>query len=57
MPVTIKKNKGGGYQVRTPNMIHAKNTTKAKAVRQERLLNALEHNPGFRRKLQKRILK
>lgn len=57
MPVTIKKNKGGGYQVRTPNGIKARNTTKEKAVKQERLLNALEHNPSFRDKLRNRILK
>jgi len=42
MPVTITKKKGG-YQVRTPNMVHAKNTTKEKAKSQERLLNAVEH--------------
>lgn len=51
MPVSIKKNKGGGYQVRTPNGIKAKNTTKAKAKSQERLLNAVEHNSDFRRRV------
>jgi len=45
MPVKIKKVKGG-YQVRTPNEIHAKHTTKEKAEAQERLLNAVEH--GFK---------
>ena len=47
MPVTIEK-KGSGYLVRTPNMVHAKNTTKKKAKAQERLLNAIEHNPDFK---------
>lgn len=42
MPVTIRKVKGG-YQVRTPNGVHAKHTTKAKASAQERLLRAVEH--------------
>jgi len=42
MPVTIKKVKGG-FQVKTPNMTHAKKTTKKKAKAQKRLLNAVEH--------------
>lgn len=45
MPVTVKKTKGG-YRVSTPNAVHAKHTTKAKAKAQERLLNAVEH--GFK---------
>jgi hypothetical protein len=44
----------GGYQVRTPKMIHAKHTTKAKADKQIRLLNAIEHNPEFKMKLRKK---
>ena len=44
MPVKITKVKGG-YQVRTPNSIHSKHTTLAKAKAQKRLLNAVEH--GF----------
>lgn len=47
-PVKITKTKSGKYQVRTPNAIHAKGTTKAKAKKQERLLNAIEHNPNFK---------
>lgn len=43
MPVKIRKNKGGSYSVRTPNGVKAKHTTKAKAKRQKRLLNAVEH--------------
>jgi hypothetical protein len=59
MPVKIKKQKGGGYQVRTPNGIKAKNTTKEKAQAQERLLNAVEHNPDFHprhEKMKKRVM-
>lgn len=42
MPVTVKK-KGKVYQVRTPNAVHAKGTTKEKAEAQRRLLNAIDH--------------
>ncbi len=42
MPVRITK-VNGGYQVKTPNMVHAKATTKPKAQAQERLLNAIDH--------------
>jgi hypothetical protein len=45
MPATIKKLKSGKYQVSTPSQIHAKGTTKEKAKKQERLLNAIDH--GF----------
>jgi len=41
MPVIIKK--VDGYQVSTPHGIKARHTTKAKALAQERLLNAVEH--------------
>ena len=41
MPVKIKK--VNGYRVSTPGGVKAKSTTKAKAKRQERLLNAVEH--------------
>ncbi len=44
MPVKItKKLKSGKYQVSTPSGVKAKATTKAKAEKQERLLNAVEH--------------
>ena len=33
----------GVYKVRTPNMVHAKGTTKEKALKQQRLLNAIDH--------------
>jgi hypothetical protein len=42
MPVKIKKVKGG-YQVKTPNAVHAKKTTKKKAQAQSNLLRAIEH--------------
>lgn len=45
MPVKIIKTKGG-FKVKTPNMVHAKHTTKAKAMKQARLLRAIEH--GFK---------
>lgn len=54
MPVSIRSVGGGRYQVRTPNQVHAKATTKAKAVKQERLLNAIEHNPNFRPRASKK---
>ena len=42
MPVTITKT-DGKYRVSTPNAVHAKGTTLAKAKAQKRLLNAVEH--------------
>lgn len=48
MPVSISKQKGGSYSVRTPHGVKAKHTTKAKAEAQQRLLNAIEHNPNFK---------
>ena len=51
MPVKVRKVKGG-YQVRTPGGVKAKRTTKKKAAKQKRLLNAVEHGwrPTRRRK-------
>lgn len=43
MPAKIRKLKNGKYRVYTPNGVHAKATTKAKAQAQARLLNAVEH--------------
>jgi len=45
MPAKITK-VNGGYQVKTPNAVHAKKTTKKKAMAQKRLLNAIDH--GFK---------
>lgn len=38
MPASIRKVKGG-YQVRTPNMVHAKKTTLKKAEAQKRIID------------------
>ncbi len=47
MPVRIRKLKEGGkVRVSTPGGVKAKSTTMAKAKRQKRLLNAIEH--GFK---------
>lgn len=43
MPAKVTKNGQGGYSVSTPNMVHAKNTSKAKAEAQARLLRAIDH--------------
>lgn len=42
MPIKITKTKKG-YRVRTPGGVKSKNTTKSKAMRQARLLRAIEH--------------
>ncbi len=47
MPIKIKK-KNHKFEVRTPRGIKAKSTSLAKAKAQERLLNAIEHNPDFK---------
>ncbi len=55
MPVKISKLANNRYRVKTPNMTHAKSTTKEKAEAQARLLNAIDH--GFvpdRKKRKKR---
>ena len=43
MPVKISKTKGGKYKVSTPHGTKSKGTTKVKAAKQKRLLNAVEH--------------
>jgi len=43
MPVIIKKNKKGGYRVSTPGGVKARSTSKVKAKKQKRLLDAVEH--------------
>lgn len=43
MPVKIRSVGKGKVQVRTPGGVKAKATTPAKAARQKRLLNAVEH--------------
>jgi len=51
MPVKIKK-KGKCYKVSTPHGTKAKCTSKKKANKQKRLLNAIEH--GFKPKKRKK---
>lgn len=48
MPYEMHKTKGGGYAVSSPTHVHAKHATKANAKKQMRLLNAIEHDPGFK---------
>lgn len=43
MPGKVTQNKDGSYRVTTPNAVHAKHTSKAKAEAQARLLNAVDH--------------
>jgi hypothetical protein len=43
MPAEVIKKANGRYAVRTPNGVRAKNTTLAKAKKQQRLLNAVDH--------------
>lgn len=43
MPAKIIKKSNGKYEVKTPNGVHAKGTTKKKAEAQQRLLNAIDH--------------
>jgi len=43
MPVKVRKTTGGKYKVSTPSGVHAKGTTRKKAMAQKRLLNAVEH--------------
>jgi hypothetical protein len=49
MPVSLRKLPSGKVRVSTPNGIHAKGTSMAKAKSQERLLNAVDHGwrPGY----------
>ena len=39
MPAKVTKTSGGKYKVSTPNSVHAKGTTKAKAEAQARIIN------------------
>lgn len=43
MPVKITKLKSGKVRVSTPGGVKAKATTKAKAEKQKKLLNAIDH--------------
>ena len=46
MPVKLTQISKGRFKVSTPHGVKAKHTTKAKAMKQKRLLNAIEH--GFK---------
>jgi hypothetical protein len=48
MPVTKRRLGSGKVRVSTPGGVKAKATTAKKAKAQERLLNALEHDPNFK---------
>jgi hypothetical protein len=48
MPVKERRLPGGKVQVSTPNGVKSKGTTKKKADAQRNLLNAIEHDPGFK---------
>lgn len=54
MPVKLKKLKGGKVRVSTPSGVHSYATSLEKALKQRNLLNALEHDPGFKKRLKKR---
>lgn len=54
MPVRITKTKKG-YRVSTPNMVHSRHTTKSNAMKQARLLRAIEH--GWRPSKSKQMKK
>jgi hypothetical protein len=60
MPYTERKQKGGGYSVSGPSGVHAKNTTKAKADAQMRLLRGVEHGQwrptGNRNAMSRRLM-
>ncbi len=43
MPVTVRKLKGGKYRVATPSGVKARRTTKRRAQKLKRLLNAVDH--------------
>jgi hypothetical protein len=52
MPYKIKKKKSGQFSVTGPSGTHAKGTTKDKAEKQVRLLNAIDH--GYKPKKRKK---
>lgn len=43
MPAKIIKKSNGKFEVKTPNEVHAKSTTKSKAEAQARLLRGVDH--------------
>ena len=57
MPVKIESKGGGKYKVSTPNGVKAKSTSREKAKRLERLLNAVEHSDWRPTKGKKKVAK
>jgi len=47
MPAKVRPTGKGTYRVTTPGGVKSKGTTLRKAKAQQRLLNAIEHNPDF----------
>lgn len=52
MPYQMIKEKGG-YTTSSPNRVHGRYMTKENAKSQIRLLNAIEHDPGFAEMIRK----
>jgi hypothetical protein len=50
MPVRIRRLKNGRYRVSTPKGIKAKSTSRKKAMKMKRLLNAIDHGWRPRKK-------
>jgi len=52
MPAKVAKTSSGKYRVSTPSGVRAKGTTREKAEKQKRLLNAMDHGwkPSGRRR-------
>ena len=55
MPVQTNALSGGKVSVSTPGGVKAKRTTKKKAKRLERLLNAIEHGWKPKKKKKKKV--
>ncbi len=50
MPVRITKVANGRFKVSTPNGVHAKSTTKAKALAQKKIIEAADAGHPFTKK-------
>lgn len=55
MPYKTRKLKNGKVRVTGPGGVHSKGSTPSNAKKQVRLLNAVEHNPEFRKKLRDKV--
>ena len=55
MPAKVERIGKNKYKVETPNSVHAKGTSRKKALAQARLLNAIDHGwqPDKKRKKHK----